>query len=59
MRFKSALLRYCNENKEGRFEKLYYAISADVVKEFKEAAKAVDEKEWKPLKVVNDAEGTP
>lgn len=57
--YQSALLRYCNENKEGRFEKLYYAISADVVKEFKEAAKTVDEKEWKPLKVVNDAKGNP
>ncbi|HPR91035.1 MAG TPA: IS1380 family transposase, partial [Synergistaceae bacterium] len=48
--YQAELLRFCNENPEKRFRRIYYGVSADVNSEFRAAAKGVSEAEWKPLK---------
>ena len=55
--YQAELLRFCNENPEKRFRRIYYGVSADVNSEFRAAAKGVSEAEWKPLKTFEDKNG--
>jgi hypothetical protein len=43
------LLRYCASGENKRFGIIDFAVSCPVVKELKEAAKQVKEKEWQPI----------
>jgi hypothetical protein len=48
------LLKYCDGGENERFGRIEFTIGCDVTKEFKEAAAAVEEAEWKPIyKMVN------
>ena len=55
--YQAELLRFCNENQEKRFKRIHYGVSADVNGEFRAAAKAVSETEWKPMKTFEDENG--
>lgn len=55
--YQAELLRFYNENQEKRFKRIHYGVSADVNGEFRAAAKAVSETEWKPMKTFEDENG--
>ena len=47
--YQEDILRYCAEGKNERFGVISFTISCKVVESFKRAAKAVSEKDWKPV----------
>jgi hypothetical protein len=50
------LLKHCAEGKDERFGVIEFAVGVDVCDEFKKAVRAVDEKDWQPLKKLMDGE---
>jgi len=55
--YQTDLLRYCSEGRDSRFGFIPFTISSPVRKEFKQAVKAVAEREWKPL-MRRDSDGS-
>lgn len=55
--YQTELLRFCNENPDKRFKRIYYGVSAEINDEFRAAAKAVPETKWKPLKTCGGENG--
>ena len=47
--YQEDILRYCAEGKNERFGVINFTVSCKVVDTFKNAAKAVPEKDWKPV----------
>jgi hypothetical protein len=47
--YQEDILRYCAEGKNERFGAIYFTVSCKIVDNFKEAAKAVPEGDWKPV----------
>lgn len=47
--YQEDLLRYCAEGKNERFGIIYFAVSAKVTPEFKQAVLAIEEDQWQPL----------
>jgi hypothetical protein len=55
--YQTEILRFCNENWNKRFKRIYYGISAEINAPFRKAAKAVPEENWKPLKTCKGEHG--
>ena len=47
--YQEDILRYCAEGKNERFGEIGFTISCKVVESFKQAAKNIPEKKWKPI----------
>ena len=47
--YQEDILRYCAEGKNERFGEIGFTISCKIAESFKQAAKSVEEKDWKPV----------
>ena len=48
--YQTDLMKYCGHGKNERFGTIYFAISCDVVDEFKASASMIPERDWRPLR---------
>jgi hypothetical protein len=55
--YQEEVMKYCAEGKDERFGVIDFTISCPVRKEFREAAKAVPQEEWKPVVKVVERNG--
>jgi len=54
--YQQDLLKYCAEGKNERFGVIEFAVSADVTREFKQAAAELPESAWRPLDRIVEGE---
>ncbi|MBU0484822.1 MAG: IS1380 family transposase [Proteobacteria bacterium] len=53
------LLRYCEMEKNERFNRIEFAIGCSVTKEFKKAVAEVSEEDWHPVYIIRDDKRVP